>query len=336
MSRVLNRLGLYRDMLGATAATLRRRVRGRALNPDWPAWMEAAQEALRRQNLRAFLMAGPNGEGIERSRAVIDTMRANAPALRRVEMTADHLGGRPARRARSGRVARHALFLHGGGYAYFARAHDGLIAAVAEALQADTWAPDYRLIPEHPWPAQLEDALAAYDALLAAGVKPEKLVVAGDSAGGHLVLALLLALRDGGRPLPACAIALCPWTDTAPARVEDYPSVHANARTDWVSAPMAERWATWLRRAEPDHPYLSPVRADWHGMPPLLVQGGTAEVLIDMIAAFVDNARRFPGSVVEYDPVEGMPHDFQGYGEVLPAAKAALERMGAFAARHAP
>lgn len=336
MSRLLNRLGLFRDMMGATAATVRRRLRGRPLNPAWPGWMEAAQETLRRQTLRAFHMTGPDGTGIERSRAAIDTMEAKAPVLRRVEMTADHLGGRPARRARGGRVARHALFLHGGGYAYFAKGHDGLIAAVAEALQADTWAPDYRLIPEHPWPAQLEDALAAYDALLAAGIKPEKLVVVGDSAGGHLVLALLLAVRDSGRPLPACAIALCPWTDTDPARLEDYPSARTNARTDWVSVAMAERWAAWLRRDQPDHPYLSPVRADWHGMPPLLVQGGTAEMLIDVIAAFVENARRFPGSRVDYEPVEGMPHDFQAYGDALPAAKAALERAGAFAARHAP
>nr|BAH86063.1 lipase [uncultured bacterium] len=307
MSRVLNRLGLYRDVMGATLTALRRRSAGTPLHADWPLWMEAAQEALRRQNLRAFRLAGAKGEGMERSRAVVDSVRASGPVLRRVPVARDTLAGRPARRARPEKAVRHALFLHGGGYAYFAKAHDGLIAGVAEALAADTWAPDYRLIPEHPWPAQLDDALAAYDALLAQGIAPGRLVVAGDSAGGHLVLALLLALRDGGRPLPGCAVALCPWTDTDPARADTYPSVRGNARSDWISAPMAERWARWLRSQAPDHPYLSPVSADWHGMPPLLVQAGTAEILIDMITAFVDNARRFPDSVVEYDAVDGMP-----------------------------
>lgn len=105
------------------------------------------------------------------------------------------------------------LYLHGGGYAFSARTHDNLIALVALAAQARTFALDYRLTPEHPFPTQLEDAQAAYHWLLSSGIASQHIVVAGDSAGGNLALAQLLALRDAQQPLPALAVCLCPWTD---------------------------------------------------------------------------------------------------------------------------
>src|SRR5579884_4407680 len=104
------------------------------------------------------------------------------------------------------------LYLHGGGYAFSIRAHDNLIAFVALAAQARIFALDYRLAPEHPFPAQLEDAQAAYHWLLSRGIAPEHIVLAGDSAGGNLALTLLLALRDAQQSLPALAVCLCPWT----------------------------------------------------------------------------------------------------------------------------
>ena len=212
------------------------------------------------------------------------------------------------------REGRTVLYLHGGGYAYYPRGHRNLIALVALAAKARTFALDYRLIPEHPFPAQLEDARAAYLWMLDSGVDPHRLVVAGDSAGGNLVLALLLALRDAQVPLPALAICLAPWTDIENSGA----SMIANAKYDIVERRMAMTWAQWLcHGADPRSPLLSPLRADLRGLPPLYVQAGDAEILFDMIRAFVARAQQ-QGAEVTLDVWKSMNHDFQIYGEVMP------------------
>lgn len=227
---------------------------------------------------------------------------------------------------------RHAtlLYLHGGGYAYDAKAHRNFAALIAASAQARTFALDYRLSPEHAFPAQLDDALAAYHWLLGTGIPPEHLVVIGDSAGGNLTLALLLALRDQRQPLPALAICLCPWTDLTNAGK----SMTENERHDWVTKRMADQWAAWFCGGrDPRDPLISPIGADLHGLCPLYIQAGTAEILYDMIVAFVDQAR-CQGCDVTFDAWEHMNHDFQAYGRILPQSQEALGKIAALVRRY--
>ncbi len=296
----------------------RRLLRGPRL-PGWNWALEVTVHFLRTQSRIAFDM--PH---IAEGREYLDVLVFHSPAVAKlsVEPVAGPVRGQwylpPAER----RVAT-ALYLHGGGYAYYAKAHCNLIALVAWAAKARTFALDYRLIPEHPFPAQLEDALSAYEWLLASGVDPRRLLLAGDSAGGNLVLSLLLTLRDRNRPLPALALCLCPWTDLTNAGA----SMRANEDSDWVEKRMADQWAHWLCGGkDPRDPLLSPVMADLRGLPPLYVQAGSAEILYDMIRAFVQQAQK-QGCPILFDLWQHMPHDFQAYGDVLPQSEEALARI---------
>ena len=131
------------------------------------------------------------------------------------------------------------LYFHGGGYSFYPRAYANFIALITLAAKSRTFALDYRLSPEHRFPAQLEDALNAYRWLLETGVDPDHLVLAGDSAGGNLALALLLAARDSKLPLPALAIALSPPTDFE----TNHASIVRNQDSDWIDKRMLDQWA---------------------------------------------------------------------------------------------
>ncbi len=195
---------------------------------------------------------------------------------------------------------------------------------MAQAARSDTFALDYRLIPEHPFPAQLEDALAAYRWLLATGVRPEHLVVGGDSAGGNLTLALLLSLREAGLPLPALAICIAPWTDVA----NSGDSMTANEPYDWVGKRMPVQWAEWLcGGADRRNPILSPILAELRGLPPIYIQAGSAEILYDMIRAFAERGQAQQCNVM-LDVWQNMNHDFQAFGDLMPESREALRRIG--------
>ena len=215
------------------------------------------------------------------------------------------------------------LYLHGGGYAFSVRAHDNLIAFVALAAQARTFALDYRLSPEHPFPAQLEDAQAAYQWILSNGIPSNRVVIAGDSAGGNLALVLLLALRDARQPLPALAVCLCPWTDMD----SSYKSMKENEPSDWIEKRMAVRWARWLcQGTDFKNPLVSPVHGDLSGLPPIYIQAGDAEILIDMIREFVSKAQE-QGAQITLEEWKQMNHVFQAYGTFTPQSKEALQRI---------
>ncbi len=216
------------------------------------------------------------------------------------------------------------LYLHGGGYVYYSKAHQNLIALVTLAAKSRTFALDYPLIPEHPYPAQLEAALAAYKWLLESGVAPENLVVAGDSAGGNLTVALLLSLRDAQLPLPALAICLAPWIDMANSGA----SMTRNEPYDWIVKRMPERWAGWFcKDADPADPLISPIHADLRGLPPIYIQAGSAEILHDMICTFAERAQA-QGAPVQLEVWPNMTHDFQAFGDIIPESKEALRRIG--------
>jgi monoterpene epsilon-lactone hydrolase len=222
------------------------------------------------------------------------------------------------------------LYLHGGGYSYYVKAHHNLIAILTQIAGRDTFALDYRLIPEYPYPAQLKDALQAYSWLIDLGYLPNNMLVAGDSAGGNLALALLLTLRERGLPQPALCVCLSPWTDVCNSGA----SMENNARYDWPIKHIAEQWSDWYcGDADPRDPLISPLYADLHGLTPIYIQAGGAEILYDMIQAFADNAQE-QGADVTLEVWENMNHDFQAYGEALPQAQQALERLRQVISNH--
>jgi acetyl esterase/lipase len=215
------------------------------------------------------------------------------------------------------------MFFHGGGYAFFARAHLGMIGQIACAAKARTFALDYRLTPEHPHPAQLDDAYAAYRALLAEGYDAQRLILAGDSAGGHLVLSLLNSLRQSGDVMPALAVCLCPWTELGPVST----TLFDNDRYDWVQGAETLQFARWLQGDKsPELNAISPMSFDLKGFPPLYVQAGGREVLYDMIVRFARRAADADEEIT-LDVWREMTHDFQAYGVILQESKQALARI---------
>jgi len=215
------------------------------------------------------------------------------------------------------------LYLHGGGYSFYPRGYSHFIAQIAQTARARTFALDYRLAPEHRFPAQLEDAVAAYRWLLESGADSRRLVVAGDSAGANLTLALLLSLRDAGDPMPGLAVLLSPPTGAEGVRAPD-----ADRHGDWITKKMLEMWVQWFcDSTQLQDPLVSPVRADLRGLPPIYVQAGAAEILYGSIQAFVDRARS-QGADIVLDSWEHMTHVFQIFAPYVPQSAEALRRMG--------
>ena len=216
------------------------------------------------------------------------------------------------------------LYLHGGGFAVYPKdSYVGLISLVCEATNAITYAVDYRLAPEYPFPAALEDVRAAYEWLLAKGTDPTKVIVAGDSAGGNLTIALLCDLRECGRPLPAVGVVLSPATEFDTERQ----SMTTNAPYDWITGEMALTWRDWYcREEERSHPLVSPIRANLRNLPPIYIQAGRAEILFDSICAFAVEAKR-QGADVRFESWPDMNHVFQFFGSDAPQSMEALARV---------
>lgn len=220
------------------------------------------------------------------------------------------------------------LYFHGGAYiAMSARNCRPITSRLATWSDARLFALDYRLAPEHPFPAALEDAVAAYRALIGSGIAADRIVVAGDSAGGGLALALLVALRDAGDVLPAAAVLFSPWTDLAVTgqSVIDNNDSDAMFFGSWV-APVAQHY---LGDTPATHPLVSPVYADLSGLPPLLVQVSDTEVLLDDSRRVVRNATRAGGeATLRIWP--GLPHVWQFFVTILPEGRAALREAADF------
>lgn len=224
------------------------------------------------------------------------------------------------------------LHLHGGGYFLGSpRTHRGLGAALARSARGRVLLPDYRLAPEHAFPAALDDAVSAYRWLLdEQGIDPARLAVTGDSAGGGLGLALLLRLRDDELPLPACYVGMSPWTDLA--GTGDSMRTRA-ARDPWLRPEQSHLPARAYAGAEAlDHPLVSPLYADLTGLPPMLVQVGSEEILLDDGTRIVARAREH-GVAADVRVFEGMWHVFQAFPG-LPESRWALREIGAFIRRH--
>lgn len=224
------------------------------------------------------------------------------------------------------------LYLHGGAYnAGSTRSHRALAANIAYASRARALTIDYRLAPEHPYPAALTDAFSAYQWLLESGIRPEQLVVTGDSAGGGLTIALLVALRERGIPMPAAAVVLSPWTDLT----DSGESWQENAKADYmINGPkLKEAARLYLKDVSPRTPLASPVYANLHGLPPLLIQVGSEEVLLSDSMRLAENAR-LSGVDVTLDVWEGMQHVWQFAASLVPEARQAIEKIGEFVRAH--
>jgi acetyl esterase/lipase len=222
------------------------------------------------------------------------------------------------------------LYLHGGGYvAMSARTHRAITSRLATWADASLFALDYRLAPEFPFPAALQDALAAWRALIVAGCNPSRMVVAGDSAGGGLALALLLALREANEALPAAAVLFSPWTDLA-ATGE---SIRTNSTTDaLIFGPWVAQMAQYYLAGTPaTDPLASPIYADLTGLPTLFVQVSDSEVLLDDSRRLVESART-AGVETLLQIWPGVPHGWQIFAPFLPEARDALRQASDFIA----
>jgi acetyl esterase/lipase len=240
------------------------------------------------------------------------------------------VAGRPAEwvRAPDADAGRVVLYLHGGGYVIGSlNTHRRLAYDVSQASGCSVLLLDYRLAPEHPFPAAVDDAVAAYGWLLDQGIPAGRIAVVGDSAGGGLTVATLLALRDKGLALPAAGWCISPWTDME--GIGD--SMTGKAAED----PMVKRDGLlhlarlYLDGADPKSPLAAPIYADLAGLPPLLVQVGTAETLLDDARRLKAKAEA-AGVPVAYEEAEGMIHVWHLFAPMLSEGREAIARGGAF------
>ena len=224
-------------------------------------------------------------------------------------------------------------YLHGGGYVLGSiNTHREMVSRLSRAASARVLIIDYRLAPENPFPAAVDDSLTAYRWLLSVGVDPARLVIAGDSAGGGLTVTTLISLRDAGESLPQAGICLSPWVDLEcvgecmVTRAERDPVL-----TRDISLMLAK---AYLGNTNPRTPLASPIYADLTGLPPLLIQVGTAEVLFDDATRLADHARA-AGVDVILEPWDDMIHVWHMFAAILPEGQQAIDRIGEFIHQHA-
>jgi len=226
------------------------------------------------------------------------------------------------------RKERAILHMHGGGYYTGSLdTHREFASRLARAAGMPALLIAYRLVPEHPFPASLEDCTRAYRWLLSEGFSPARIIVSGDSSGGGLALAALVELRDRGVPLPAGAVVLSPWTDLALTGE----TIHSKAKVDPANTPavLAYGAALYAGENDPKTPLISPQYADLHGLPPLLIQVGTEETLLDDSIRLAERARS-AGCHVTLEVWPGMIHNFHLAARYLPEARKSIEGIGAF------
>lgn len=220
------------------------------------------------------------------------------------------------------------LHLHGG--AYFIGSIDtyrDFVARLGRAAGMCSLLIDYRLAPEHPFPAALEDSINAYRWLLTEGYDPTKIILTGDSAGGGLALSTLVSLRDSGDPLPAGAVCLSPWTDLAVTG----DSIKTKADADPINKPefLKNSGPMYAGNYDLKNSLISPLYADLQGLPPLFVQVGSEETLLDDSTRLAKRAKN-AGVDVRLEVWEGMVHVFQSNAKILPEGRQAIDKIGLF------
>lgn len=225
------------------------------------------------------------------------------------------------------------LYLHGGGYIFCSAhtTHKDILWRLSVASKCRVIAPDYRLAPEHPYPAALEDVIKVYRWLLDQGYKPENIVIAGDSAGGGLTYGTVLKIRDLGLPLPAATVGMSPWTDLAVTGESVVTNLKRDALIPGDGLPEGAEY--YLAGASPRDPYASPLYGDPTGLPPTLIQVSKDEVLLDDSRRLAAKYRA-AGVPCELELWDGMPHVWQTLAMFIPEGKTAINRIGSFIAKH--
>ena len=298
-----------------------RRMLGRPLVADWPFLVEYGTLYMRAQFNHAFRLS----DDIAASRAYFDSVYSVLETYPDVAIRPS-VEGEPRGHWFTPKI-RHSeatlLHFHGGGYTFYAGVSHHFIACLAHTLGVAVFAPDYRLTPEHPHPAQLEDGLAAYTYLLERGIDPAKIVLCGDSAGGHLALMVLARLRLARLPKPALTLGLSPWTDVGRRGGSQF----GNDPYDLVQGYMTLQFAEWLKGGQDLCDVdLSPMYQNFEGLGPIYLQAGGKEILVDMIRDFA-TAVASQGCSVRLDVWTHMNHEFHAYGSYLPESHSALERL---------
>ena len=282
--------------------------------------------------IRAVYARWDRTTGIEEMRRDWEALHApdvSVPAAMPVSangVAAAWIGGDDLRRDRA------ILFFHGGGFQMGSiETHRALAAAIAESAGCRVLSAGYRLAPEHRFPAPLEDALAAYDWLAAAGFDARHIALAGDSAGGGLAVSLMLALKARSRAMPAAAALMSPWTDME-AGGESYETCAAADPFHQRAMILALARVYLGRNGDPRDPLASPIHGDLSGLPPLLIQVGERETVLDDSRLLAERAQA-AGVAARLEIWPGMFHVFQLYSE-LAEARAAVAAIGGHLARH--
>lgn len=274
------------------------------------------------------------GAHLQRSRRSMDRWGTWTPSVSGVSVKKEILAGIDCERhtpehAPSNQVI---LYMHGGGFVVGSpTSHRNLVSRLAQQAGIKVICMHYRKAPEHPFPAALEDTTRIYRYCLDQGIKPANIVFCGDSAGGNLVLTTLLKLKQDGMPMPVAGCCISPWCDLTLSAA----SIQGNAKKDLILSPQllqqfAERYVPDSAR---NHPLVSPLQADLAGLPPLLIQVGSAEILLDDAVVMADKARR-AGVSVELEIWDDMQHVWHYSAFLLKDGRRAIAHMAAFIHRN--
>ncbi|MBV7506599.1 alpha/beta hydrolase [Bacillus sp. sid0103] len=289
----------------------------------------ASQESLQvRQYLMSSKANQTAGFDIETARKGLEALSALTPVAQDIIVEKTSIEGISAEWVMAPNAVedRVFLYLHGGAYIMGScNTHRYLASKLSRSTAARVLVPEYRLAPENPFPAAIEDAIKVYRWLISSGITPDKIIIGGDSAGGGLTLATLLSLKEENEALPALAVLLSPWTDMEGTGE----SMETRAYVDpWLS-PDASRAtpALYIRDLDPRHPLVSPIYADLSGLPSMLVHVGNDEILLSDSARLVDRARS-AGVEVTFKVWDEMWHVFQTFA--IPEGQQAIDEIGDF------
>ena len=292
--------------------------------PTWTLELETVVEVLRRSANLSMVLP------LQFQRRVIDPPRPITAPMREVDMQPIDAGGVSAEwfSRPDSDPDRVVLYFHGGGYSTGSiNSHRDFLARLCIASGMRILAADYRLAPEHPFPAQLEDSHRVYRWLIEAqGIDPKHIVIGGESAGAGLTLSTLVSLRDDGLPLPAAGVLISGWFDLDPRST----SMQFNSHYDFVTKiglrAMAKRFAPIV---DHDNPLVSPIHADMSGLPTLLIQVGAAETLLDDNLRVAETARS-AGVDVKLEVWPDMIHAWHVFAPMLEEGRRAIDRIGGF------
>ncbi len=315
---------LLKALLKTSAkVSLQRKKRG-PLCPEWTWFFEVGTEVLRQVTSEALEL-----KDVAKQRELFDSYHLPSHSLLKVWIEPSNFEGIHGRwfSPKVGHSHQKViLYLHGGGYIFYSKYHDNLMSWISHYTQSRLFALDYPLAPEHPYPNALNTAVECYQKFLDRYADASNIILMGDSAGGGLVLSLLQRLRDNGIEMPEKAILLSPWldlTDTRDITLENYPY-------DWIDVRMGEQWAKlYSEGTERNNPLVSPLFADLKSFPEIYIQYGSKEAIAEQIEKFIVKAKK-EGTRITADKFEGMNHNFQYFGDLVPQSKEALLKILAF------